>query len=181
VARMRLEQAKYDVLLLDLEMPHRDGYLLLEEIRSNERLRHLPVIILTCHDDIASIDRSYQSGTNSFATKPVNWRQLSYHIRDVIRMSRAAGLQAGSQLATQGQGSGPKPAATDRAICDFLQSIIHRADALEQQLPFGDRARFSEQISEVRASVERAIAAYSKTRTSAIESTAPGGNRGLTQ
>src|ERR1035437_9346131 len=80
-ARMRLGQAAYDALLLDIEMPQLDGFSLLEEIRSDERLRHLPVIMLTGHDDIASIDRAYQLGANSFATKPVNWRQLSYQIR----------------------------------------------------------------------------------------------------
>src|ERR1039458_4585246 len=58
VARMRLGQAAYDALLLDIEMPQLDGFSLLEEIRSDERLRHLPVIMLTGHDDIASIDAS---------------------------------------------------------------------------------------------------------------------------
>ncbi len=61
-ARIRLAQAAYDVLLLDIEMPRLNGFSLLEEIRSDERLRHLPVIMLTGHDDIASIDRAYQIG-----------------------------------------------------------------------------------------------------------------------
>ena len=41
------------MVLLDIEMPHLDGFSLLHEIRSDERLRHLPVIMLTGHDDIA--------------------------------------------------------------------------------------------------------------------------------
>src|SRR5216683_510121 len=67
-ARTRLHEEHYDVLLLDIEMPHLDGFSLLEQIRADERLKHLPVIMLTGHDDIASIDRSYQLGANSFAT-----------------------------------------------------------------------------------------------------------------
>ena len=94
-ARTRLGQADYDVLLLDIEMPQLNGLSLLEEIRSDERLKHLPVIMLTGHDDIASIDRAYQLGANSFATKPVNWRQLSYQIRYVIRTTPAEGRQVG--------------------------------------------------------------------------------------
>src|SRR5712671_7531565 len=96
-ARIRLGQADFDMLLLDIEMPQLDGFSLLKDIRSDERLRHLPVIMLTGHDDVASIDRAYQVGANSFATKPVNWRQLSYQIRYVVRTNRAEGLRAGSR------------------------------------------------------------------------------------
>src|ERR1700704_73341 len=96
-ARLRLEQNVYDILLLDIEMPRVDGFALLAEIRSNQSLKHLPVIMLTGHDDIASIDQAYQLGANSFATKPVNWRQLSYHIRYVVRTSRLEGAQGGSR------------------------------------------------------------------------------------
>src|SRR3954470_1791817 len=151
-AGIRLGQASYDMLLLDIEMPHLDGFSLLEEIRSDERLRHLPVIMLTGHDDIASIDRAYQVGANSFATKPVNWRQLSYHLRYVVRTSRADSLQAGSHdpLGNSGSGSGLTPSVAERDVHDFLQSIIHRADALEQQLSDNDRARFSDQVQGVR-------------------------------
>lgn len=161
-ARMRLGQAAYDALLLDIEMPQLDGFSLLEEIRSDERLRHLPVIMLTGHDDIASIDRAYQLGANSFATKPVNWRQLSYQIRYVIRTSRTEGLQAGSHDPLPESGSGPTPAVTERDVRNFLQSVIHRADALKQQLPVNDRARFSEQILGIRLFAQRAFSEYSK-------------------
>jgi DNA-binding response OmpR family regulator len=49
---------------------------------------HMPVMMLTGHEDIASVDRAYGLGANSFVTKPVNWRLLSYHIRYVLRNSR---------------------------------------------------------------------------------------------
>jgi two-component system, sensor histidine kinase and response regulator len=80
-ARLMLGQNDYDIVLLDIEMPEVDGFTLLAEIRASDK--HLPVIMLTGHDDIVSIDRAYQFGANSFATKPVNWRQLSYQIRYV--------------------------------------------------------------------------------------------------
>jgi len=87
-ARVRLSHEPFDILLLDIEMPRLNGFSLLKEIRADDNLRHLPVIMLTAHDDVASIDRAYELGANSFATKPVNWRQLSYQIRSVIRTSR---------------------------------------------------------------------------------------------
>src|SRR5262245_54706721 len=72
MARLRLEQGHYDLMLLDIEMPGINGFAFLEEIRSSDRLRLLPIIMLTGRDDIASIDLAYQLGANSFATKPVN-------------------------------------------------------------------------------------------------------------
>jgi DNA-binding response OmpR family regulator len=165
-AQTRLGQATYDMLLLDIEMPHLDGFSLLERIRSNETLRHLPVIMLTGRDDIASIDRAYQVGADSFATKPVNWRQLSYQIRYVIRMSRSEGVQAGSHDLLPDPGLGPVPALIEREVREFLESTIHRADALEQQLPANDRERASKQILGVRTFAERALATYSRTQSS---------------
>src|SRR5262245_15834356 len=78
----------YDIALLDISMPDADGFSVLEKIRAEPRLRHMPVMMLTGHEDIASIDHAFSLGANSFATKPVNWRLLSYHIRCVLRASR---------------------------------------------------------------------------------------------
>jgi DNA-binding response OmpR family regulator len=159
-ARTRLGQAAYDILLLDIEMPRLDGFSLLEEIRSDQTLRHLPIIMLTGHDDIGSIDRAYQLGANSFATKPVNWRQLSYQIRYVVRTNRAEGLQAGPHASSGQAGSGS--AVTELGVRDFLQSVIRRADAIEQQLSVDDRARFLDQINGIRLFAERAFADISE-------------------
>jgi DNA-binding response OmpR family regulator len=161
-ARIRLGQVPYDIVLLDIEMPQLDGLSLLHEIRSVGRLRHLPVIMLTGHDDIASIDRAYHAGANSFAAKPVNWRQLSYQIRYVLRTRRLEYLQANAG----GGGKLPDieaPAvapATERDVHDFLQSVIQRANALEEQLPVHDRARCSAPLQGVRSFAQRAVAEY---------------------
>src|SRR5438105_15943188 len=80
--------SQFDIALLDIGMPSLDGFSLLETIRTEPKLRHMPVTMLTGHEDIASIDRAYSLGANSFVTKPVNWRLLSYHIRYVLRSSR---------------------------------------------------------------------------------------------
>src|SRR5262245_46506590 len=65
----------FDIALVDISMPQLDGFALLEKIRAEPKLCHLPVMMLTGHEDIGSIDRAYSLGANSFATKPVNWRQ----------------------------------------------------------------------------------------------------------
>jgi DNA-binding response OmpR family regulator len=88
IAFQLLKTGRFDVVLVDIEMPVLDGFALLEKIRSEPELCHLPVIMLTGHDDVVSIDRSYKLGATAFATKPVNWRQLSYEVRYVLRASR---------------------------------------------------------------------------------------------
>jgi len=129
-ALQALRAQLYDVVLLDIAMPRLDGFALLAKIRNDDNLRHLPVIMLTGHEDTASIDQAYRAGANSFAAKPVNWRQLSYHIRHVIRASRmetAAGLGARGTAESRDRGSA---ATTEREVSEFLQSIVRNADVL---------------------------------------------------
>ncbi|ESR25659.1 response regulator [Lutibaculum baratangense] len=85
----KLQEEEFDLVLLDIDMPGRDGFELLRLIRSDPRLSGLPCVMLTGREDIASIDRAYALGSSSFATKPVNWRQLSYHLLHVLRSARA--------------------------------------------------------------------------------------------
>jgi DNA-binding response OmpR family regulator len=171
-ARALLGQSVYDLVLLDIEMPHLDGFTLLEEMKENEGLRHLPVIMLTGHDDVASIDRAYQLGAHSFATKPVNWRQLSYQNRYVVRTSRTERRQV-SAPALQPEAVGPGLTA-ERTVGDFLQSIIRRADALEHRLSADERARFAEQLSGVRAFAQLAYAECCGSSSATQESVADG-------
>jgi len=77
-----------DIVLADIGMPSLDGFELLERMQAHEKLRQIPIVMLTGRESIAEIDRAYHLGATSFATKPVNWRQLSYHLRYVLRASR---------------------------------------------------------------------------------------------
>jgi CheY-like chemotaxis protein len=156
-ARLRLEQNVYDILLLDIEMPRVDGFALLAEIRSNESLKHLPVIMLTGHDDIASIDRAYQLGANSFATKPVNWRQLSYHIRYVVRTSRVPAAQPAPHDRPGKSEVGTPSAAPDHEVREFLQSIIGGAYAIEGRLGDRERTRWLGALQGIRSFASVAI------------------------
>lgn len=84
----RLAAGAYDIALIDIEMPRLDGYELLARIRSDAQLGDLPVIMVTGREDAVSIDRAFDVGANSFTVKPVNWRQLSHHVRYVVRAAR---------------------------------------------------------------------------------------------
>jgi len=80
-----LKAEAYNIAVIDIDMPVLDGFGLLESIRADRALNQLPVMMLTGNEDIASIDRAFTLGANGFATKPVNWRLLSYQIRYVLR------------------------------------------------------------------------------------------------
>ncbi|HEX7761876.1 MAG TPA: response regulator [Caulobacteraceae bacterium] len=80
-----VEAFQPDVMLLDLEMPHMDGFEVLDRLRASETWRRLPVIVATGREDVGAVDRAFQAGATSFVVKPMNWRLLSYQIRYVQR------------------------------------------------------------------------------------------------
>lgn len=59
------------LILLDLNLPGTDGRELLEEIKKDEKLRKIPVIVLTTSSDERDIEACYQAGANSYIQKPV--------------------------------------------------------------------------------------------------------------
>tara|TARA_B100000809_G_C14982954_1_gene475203 strand:+ start:130 stop:579 length:450 start_codon:yes stop_codon:yes gene_type:complete len=59
-----------DLILLDLNMPRKDGREVLQEIRATEQLRHLPVIILTTSQEEDEIEQAYRLGANCYVSKP---------------------------------------------------------------------------------------------------------------
>ena len=64
------------LILLDLNMPRKDGREALREIKNDANLRRLPVVILTTSRAQEDIVRSYDLGVNSFITKPVGFHGL---------------------------------------------------------------------------------------------------------
>ncbi|MFQ5444826.1 MAG: response regulator, partial [Nitrospinales bacterium] len=64
------------MILLDLNMPKKDGREALSEIKSNPNLRRIPVIVLTTSKAEGDIFHSYDLGVNSFIQKPVRFKQF---------------------------------------------------------------------------------------------------------
>lgn len=65
-----------DLILLDLNMPRKDGREALAEIKRDPALRQIPVVILTTSKAEEDIFRSYDLGVNSYVTKPVTFQGL---------------------------------------------------------------------------------------------------------
>lgn len=64
------------VILLDLNMPRKDGREALKEIKAHEDLKDIPIIVFTTSKAEEDIYRSYKLGVNSFITKPVTFEKL---------------------------------------------------------------------------------------------------------
>jgi two-component system, chemotaxis family, response regulator Rcp1 len=73
------DKPKPDLLLLDLNMPRKDGWEVLDDIRADSDLAGLPVIIMTTSDVQSDVQRAYDRHANCFLTKPVE-------LEDFIRM-----------------------------------------------------------------------------------------------
>lgn len=61
-----------DLILLDLNLPRKDGRELLAEIKQDRNLKHIPVIVLSTSQDERDIRKSYELHANCFLTKPVS-------------------------------------------------------------------------------------------------------------
>jgi two-component system, response regulator len=72
---------KPDLILLDLNMPRKNGKEALKEIKEDNELRKIPVVVLTTSEAEEDIVKTYDLGVNSFITKPVTFEELV----DVIR------------------------------------------------------------------------------------------------
>ena len=72
----RYEYPLPSLLLLDLKMPQKDGFEVLEWIRQQPGLRRLRVVVLTTSDEPKDIDRAYDLGANSFMVKPLEKEQF---------------------------------------------------------------------------------------------------------
>ena len=92
VALARLNQGGIDIALIDLDMPRMDGFELIERIRWDEQLKHLPIVVVTGREDMMAVDRAFALGATSFVVKPLNWRLLSHQLAYVLRNARAEGL-----------------------------------------------------------------------------------------
>jgi CheY-like chemotaxis protein len=84
-----------DLILLDLNLPRRDGREVLAEVKADESLRHIPVIVLTTSQAEEDVLRSYQLHANAYVTKPVDFdgfieaiKQIDHFFVSVVQLPR---------------------------------------------------------------------------------------------
>lgn len=71
------------VMLLDLKMPRMDGFQVLARVRSSERLRTIPIVVLSSSREESDRRRSYELGANAYVAKPVDFDEFKVTVRRI--------------------------------------------------------------------------------------------------
>jgi diguanylate cyclase (GGDEF)-like protein len=83
-----VEAGQCNAVLMDVEMPTMNGYQACQAIRARAGGTHLPIMMVTGRDDVASINQSYQAGATDFLAKPINWNLLGHRVQYLVRGGR---------------------------------------------------------------------------------------------
>jgi two-component system, cell cycle response regulator DivK len=75
---------RIDLILMDLRLPHEDGYQALEQIRRDEALRHTLVVAITAHGSMAEMNKARDAGFDSFISKPLDADRFPKQIADIL-------------------------------------------------------------------------------------------------
>jgi len=71
------------LVLLDLNLPVKDGFQILQRLKSDERTKLIPVVVVTSTDDNREVLRCYELGCNVFITKPVDYEKFCEAIKNL--------------------------------------------------------------------------------------------------
>ena len=81
-----------DIIFLDLNMPVKNGFQCLSEIRKNDELKAIPIVIFSTTTQKEAIDKVYQDGANLYIRKPGSFAKLKNVIERVLSMDWRGGL-----------------------------------------------------------------------------------------
>ena len=87
--RSLLEEHRFDLMILDIMLPRRSGWEILEELRADPRTEHLPVIMLSASGDPANRERGIRLGADDFLAKPFDPDELIARVQGLL-MRRAS-------------------------------------------------------------------------------------------
>ncbi len=77
-----------DLILMDVVMPGMDGIEACRQIKAQERLKDIPVVMITVRDDTEALQQSFAAGANDYIIKPVKETELLSRTRSVMRLKR---------------------------------------------------------------------------------------------
>ena len=152
----RWKPAQCNAVLMDVEMPSMNGYDACKAIRARPGGAHLPIMMVTGRDDVASINQSYQAGATDFLAKPINWNLLGHRVQYLVR---------GGRLVQELEESEGRQRAMLDALPDLLlvvdmhDRIVDRLGAADNHPFLAGRSSAEQKIAElVSGEAARAIA-----------------------
>ena len=78
-----------DLILMDVDMPHMDGFAACRAIRDAANGASVPIVMVTGGDDLEAVTNAYEAGATDFVSKPINWPILGHRVLYVLRASDA--------------------------------------------------------------------------------------------
>lgn len=73
-----------DLILLDLKMPHMDGLAVLDAVRADQRLKEVPVVMLTTSGEEGDIKACYEHGATAYVVKPLDFGQFRDALNTIL-------------------------------------------------------------------------------------------------
>jgi CheY-like chemotaxis protein len=145
-----LSAEEFDVVLLDILMPVMDGYETLSRIKQDERLRHIPVLVISAVEEMDSVLRCIEMGATDYLTKPFKADLLRSRLKASLAQKRLRDLEL-EYLEQVGYVMSAAAAVEDDTFeLSSLDGVALRDDAL------GQLARvFRQMAHEVQARQER--------------------------
>ncbi len=143
LAQMRGEP--FDAVLLDILMPGKDGYAVLQEMKSDTALRDLPVIVISSLDEIESAVRCIELGAEDYLPKPFDPVLLRARLRASLEKKKLRDLERAyvqqevmlrqnEKLATLGKLSAGMAHELNNPVAAVLRGTQHMAAAIQRQL-----------------------------------------------
>jgi len=122
----RWSKERFDIVVLDLEMPEVDGFGVVREIRARERATgdHLPIIALTAHAREEERERCLRAGMDGFVSKPFAEADLVSAMRAVLKVRSSSPKAAGEEPAVLDREIAIARTGGDRALLAELAGIF---------------------------------------------------------
>jgi two-component system, cell cycle response regulator len=124
------EEAPYDLLIASLNLAGADGLRLCSQVRTLERLRHLPIMVVTELADEQRLLRALDMGVNDYLTRPIDRHELLARVRTQIRRKRHSDYLRNSLSAS-----------LELAVTDALTGLFNRRYLEKHAKALADQAR----------------------------------------
>jgi two-component system sensor histidine kinase/response regulator len=118
-----MRETSFDLVLLDILMPDMDGYEALGHIKSDERLRHIPVIMISALSDLPSLVRCIEAGADDYLAKPFNPTLLRARIGSCLEKKRSRDRE--TTLFEQLQSNYKRLQEVEKLRDDMRNMIVH--------------------------------------------------------
>lgn len=129
-----------DMVIADVRMPGLNGFEFCEKASQCNHNKHIPIMIMTAHDDQESVNKAYKKGATDFMTKPINLAKLNHRIKFSLRAYEVSATLARSERQLL---SAQKLAKLGDWVYDVKQKQFHCSDEAANIFGINDSNRMS--------------------------------------